>query len=153
MFPTPLFDLTSDGDDEASNGGNWPGYPSVQANHPILISDHDEPQPNNPAPAAGPSADPTFELFSAAECVQLIRNILPDISVSYLEKLVCEQNAQTPAACERLIAILLEEPTYPKQSDSLTGVKRKRSGTDEEEESRIAKFSTFPARRGYANNA
>ena len=91
-------------------------------------------------------------LLPAAECVRLIQGPIPDISVKYLADLVAERNVETHEACEQLVATLVDEQTYPKQSDSPNRAKRKRTGTDDEEAA-IAKFRKSSLERGYPTQA
>ncbi|KAF2638077.1 hypothetical protein P280DRAFT_529774 [Massarina eburnea CBS 473.64] len=69
------------------------------------------------------------EPISDIECVQLILNVLPDVSVDHLLSLISE-TARTPAACERIIARLLDGGTYPKEKEEAECRKRKRDSED-----------------------
>jgi TRIAD3 protein (E3 ubiquitin-protein ligase RNF216) len=114
--PSPLFDL-GEPDAYFADFMNW-----------------EEPQPGNLA--ASPNVNPPMayaegpKALSEEECVQLITNVLAGISLSHVLNLVKERKVQTVAECERLITVLLDNGSYPKESDEARQRKRKRKASE-----------------------
>jgi TRIAD3 protein (E3 ubiquitin-protein ligase RNF216) len=90
------------------------------------VDDPPAPVPNNNAAADAAIDD---EHLSAAACLQMVLNILPDISVVHVLTLL-DETAHTPAACERIIEQLLDGGAYPKENDEVANRKRKRERED-----------------------
>lgn len=68
------------------------------------------------------------DLVTAAVCLQMVLDILPDISVDYVLALITEQtqdNTRTPDACQRIITQILDSDAYPKEHEEASR-KRKR---------------------------
>lgn len=95
-----------------------------------------------PSPVAGNLQPPVDfdpdlaedELVTAAACLQMVLDVLPDISIDHVLNLIQENtqdHTRTLAVCERLVSRLLDEGTYPKEQDDAHNLKRKRG--DEEE--------------------
>ncbi|KAF1996868.1 hypothetical protein P154DRAFT_442343 [Amniculicola lignicola CBS 123094] len=72
-------------------------------------------------------------IIGTDECLQLILNVLPDISIDYALGLIIEQTedgTRCSADCERLIMMLLDQGAYPKEADEVNKRKRKRDNGD-----------------------
>lgn len=68
------------------------------------------------------------DLVTAAVCLQMVLDILPDISVDHVLALITEQtqdNTRTPEACQRIITQILDGDAYPKEHEEASR-KRKR---------------------------
>lgn len=142
----------SGSDDERLCAQNPAGYEAGDAHNPIQISDDEEVQPHDVPIVPRPP-----QHLAAADCVQLIRGILTDISVEYAENEVRDRQINTAEACEELIGVLVDAQTYPKQSNNTNQAKRKRpedgDEDEEDEESRMAKFRKASLSRDYFGNA
>jgi TRIAD3 protein (E3 ubiquitin-protein ligase RNF216) len=73
------------------------------------------------------------ELITAAACLQMVLNVLPDISVDHALSVIftsTKDDTRTTAECERIIAQLLDGGEYPKEKDEENSRKRKRNEDD-----------------------
>jgi TRIAD3 protein (E3 ubiquitin-protein ligase RNF216) len=71
--------------------------------------------------------------ITEAECLQMILNILPDISVDYILNLIRENTTdqtRTVDKCEQIVAQLLDG-THPTEADATNKKKRKRDNEDD----------------------
>ncbi|KAF1964895.1 hypothetical protein BU23DRAFT_491236 [Bimuria novae-zelandiae CBS 107.79] len=69
------------------------------------------------------------ELITAAACLQMVVEVLPDISVDHVLQLIADQtqdDTRTPEACQRIITQLLDGGEYPKEVEEEVSRKRKR---------------------------
>jgi hypothetical protein len=84
------------------------------------------PAPNNPMCAEADIAE--GELVTAAACLRMVVDILPDISVDHVLALIADQtqdNTRTLEACQQIVSQLLDNGAYPKEEEE-AGHKRKR---------------------------
>ncbi|KAL1599555.1 hypothetical protein SLS60_007358 [Paraconiothyrium brasiliense] len=95
------------------------------------------PEPANPAPNNLMDVEVDIApgaLVTAAACLQMIVQILPDISVDHVLALIADQtqdNTRTPEACQRIITHLLDGGAYPKEEEEASRKrKRERSVSD-----------------------
>lgn len=92
------------------------------------------------------------EMISQAACLQMILNVLPDISVAHVLQLIYEKTqdeTRTSAVCEGLVSDLLDGGPYPKElRDDENERKRKRKSDSVEFEDGTG--NTAP---GYAKDA
>jgi TRIAD3 protein (E3 ubiquitin-protein ligase RNF216) len=108
-------DASSDADNPPARS---PPARSPQGTAMVMHDDHDL--------AAG-------ELITAAACLQMVLNVLPDISVDHALSVIytsTKDDTRTTAECERIIAQLLDEGGYPKEQDEENSRKRKRNEID-----------------------
>ncbi|KAF2856359.1 hypothetical protein T440DRAFT_384760 [Plenodomus tracheiphilus IPT5] len=82
-----------------------------------------------------PSDHPVIDeqTITQAECLQMVLNVLPDISVDHALETINERTTdatRTIARCELMIAGLLDGEEYPKAADKAKNKKRKRDDTD-----------------------
>ncbi|KAJ4354493.1 uncharacterized protein N0V89_006230 [Didymosphaeria variabile] len=77
------------------------------------------------------------ELLNTAACLQMVVQILPDISIDYVLALIADltqDNTPTPEACQRIVTKILDDEGYPKEEEEATRKrKRERSVSDFEE--------------------
>ncbi len=90
------------------------------------------------------------ELVTENECVQLILNVLPDISVDHVLKMTKEHTtdaSRTTAQCELLLTQIIDGGTYPKETEEMRTRKRKRADEDDfsdyEKEERDPEVTTY----------
>jgi TRIAD3 protein (E3 ubiquitin-protein ligase RNF216) len=73
------------------------------------------------------------ELITVSACLQMVLNVLPDISVDHTLSVIftsTKDATRTTAECERIIAQLLDGGGYPKENDEENSRKRKRNEDD-----------------------
>lgn len=78
------------------------------------------------------SRDGEVGLITEAECLQMVLNVLPAISVDYVLNLIREKTTdqtRTAAQCEQIVAQLLDG-THPTEADAENKKKRKREDDD-----------------------
>jgi TRIAD3 protein (E3 ubiquitin-protein ligase RNF216) len=123
----------------------WPAFnsPHHGANNPIDLTGPED-RPGTNVTSASLSTDNPMtnntdedlsgaELVTEAACLQMVLNVLPDVSVEHALGLVHEgtkDDTRTLVECERIIAQLLDGGDYPKELEEQINRKRKR---DEEE--------------------
>lgn len=96
--------------------------PAPAANNPRL----DNAAPNNLMDFEADIAE--GELVTAAVCLQMVLDILPDISVDHVLALITDQtqdSTRTADACQRIITQLLDGGPYPQEEEAASR-KRKR---------------------------
>lgn len=74
------------------------------------------------------------ELVTAAACLQMIVDVLPDISVDYALQFVADRtrdDARTPEACQRIISELLDAGPYPKEQEEASRKRKREFSWDE----------------------
>ena len=74
------------------------------------------------------------DLVTENDCVQRILDVLPDISVDHVLKMIKEKTtdvSRTTAQCELLLTQILDGETYPKEADDMKNKKRKRGHEDD----------------------
>lgn len=89
-------------------------------------TDREDAEPSN----AGGEAD----IITEPVCLQLVLDVLPDISIDHVLNLIRENTTnltRTAAQCENIITQILDGGAYPKETDEAKNKKRKR---DDEEE-------------------
>ncbi|OAG12700.1 uncharacterized protein CC84DRAFT_1171377 [Paraphaeosphaeria sporulosa] len=78
------------------------------------------------------------ELVTVAVCLQMVLDILPDISVDHVLALIADQtqdNTRTSEACQRIVTQLLDGEAYPKEEEEASRKrKRQRSFSEFEED-------------------
>ncbi|ORY15631.1 hypothetical protein BCR34DRAFT_477776 [Clohesyomyces aquaticus] len=75
------------------------------------------------------------ETLGEAECLQMVLNVLPDIAIDHVLHLISEQAGEGLIAvtkCEQLVARILDDGSYPKESDEISKRKRKRNDDDDD---------------------
>jgi TRIAD3 protein (E3 ubiquitin-protein ligase RNF216) len=95
------------------------------------------------------------DLVTEATCLQMVLNVLPDISIEHVLKLIKEKTAnltRTVAQCEGIVTQLLDGETYPKEVDEAKNSKRKRD-SEEEDWSTYEKGERDPALPSYETEA
>jgi TRIAD3 protein (E3 ubiquitin-protein ligase RNF216) len=84
---------------------------------------------------AGPSnASGESRVITEFACLQMILDVLPEISVDHVLTLIRESTTdltRTAAQCENIITQLLDGEAYPKEADEAKNKKRKRKDEDE----------------------
>ncbi|KAF1951495.1 hypothetical protein CC80DRAFT_424773 [Byssothecium circinans] len=98
------------------------------------IPDLDMPEDPGPAVPVAVNAAPVSidnEPVTEAECLQMVLNVLPDVSVQHVLTLI-NGAARTPTTCQRIILQLLDGDVYPKEQDEVDSRKRKRESDDYE---------------------
>lgn len=150
-FGSRVIDLVSDDEEEADESGSNSnfedamGFDDEAALNDFLDLDGGPPSgnlidltglediPDIDVPPDTPPfvpADEDIEFITEAVCLQMVLNVLPDISVDHVLDLINERGARTVAECERLITKILDDGQYPKESDDVNQRKRKRSEDD-----------------------
>lgn len=74
------------------------------------------------------------ELITEAACLQMVLDVLPDISVDHVLNLIKEKtqdHTRTPTECQQIISQLLDGGAYPKEQDEMNSRKRKRDDHDD----------------------
>lgn len=74
-------------------------------------------------------------LLTEAACLQMVLDILPDISIEHVLSLIKEKTAdltRTMAQCEGIVTQLLDGEAYPKEADDAKNKKRKREVEEED---------------------
>jgi TRIAD3 protein (E3 ubiquitin-protein ligase RNF216) len=120
--PGPLELQEPDHLDFTRPNGNVQPEPALVPNNPRPV----HPAPNNPMDAEADIAE--GEVVTTAACLQMVVDILPDISVDHVLALIADQtqdNTRTSEACHRIISQLLDSEAYPKEEEK-AGRKRKR---------------------------
>jgi len=80
-------------------------------------------QPNRPFEDA--------ELLSDAACLQMVLDVLPDISVDHVLAFIQNRNhPRTHEECERIITDLLDGDAYPKEIDEVNNKRKRKRGDD-----------------------
>lgn len=109
----------------------------------------------NPARYAHAEAmDGHARLFTAEECLQMVLDVLPDISVEHALQTIKEntQNStRTLPQCEQLVAQFIDGGEYRKEADEANNKKRKRDA--DESLSEYEKDERDPEIRGYEADA
>jgi TRIAD3 protein (E3 ubiquitin-protein ligase RNF216) len=96
----------------------------------------DGPRPSNDHNHGSPSRRADERLVTEAECLQMVLDVLPGISVKYTLDLILNKTAdetRTVARCGELIDSLLEG-TYPTEADASNRGKRKREDDENDQE-------------------
>ncbi|KAF2869837.1 hypothetical protein BDV95DRAFT_88909 [Massariosphaeria phaeospora] len=134
-----FYDLDADIPPDADDVHNLHGLQAVP-DHDVIdltaIPDVDiPPGPLNDLPRCPPPVAENEELVSEEVCLQMMLDVLPDISVNFAFDLIKEKtqdDTRTPTTCERLIAKLLDDGTFPKEEAENTDRKRKNDDEDED---------------------
>jgi hypothetical protein len=95
------------------------------------------------------------DLVTEAACLQMVLNVLPEISIEYVLNLIKEKTAdltRTVAQCEGIVTQLLDGDAYPKEVDEAKNNKRKRD-VEEEDWSTYEKGEQDPALLSYETEA
>jgi TRIAD3 protein (E3 ubiquitin-protein ligase RNF216) len=103
---------------------------------PDIDVPRDEPRPSNDQNHGSPSRRADERLVTEAECLQMVLDVLPGISVKYGLDQIQNKTAdetRTVARCEELIDSLLEGP-YPTEADASNRGKRKREDDESDQE-------------------
>jgi hypothetical protein len=103
---------------------------------PDIDVPRDEPRPSNNQNHGSPSRRAAERLVTEAECLQMVLDVLPGISVEYVLNLIQNETTEetrTVAQCEELIDSLLEG-TYPTEADASNRGKRKREDDESDQE-------------------
>jgi|TARA_R110002003_G_scaffold23_5_gene1140 TRIAD3 protein (E3 ubiquitin-protein ligase RNF216) len=90
--------------------------------------------PMDPADPAIQKVDKGPQLVSAAVCLQMVLDVLPDISIDHVLELISETTTdatRTVTQCETIITGLLDGEAYPKETDEAKNRKRKRTDEDD----------------------
>jgi TRIAD3 protein (E3 ubiquitin-protein ligase RNF216) len=135
-----FLEFESDSEDiEAPTGNNF-GHANGSENAIDLTALDDIPDvdvpPDPVIPARPTQPEPPIEdaqLLSETVCLQMILDVLPDISVNHVLTLIQERTQPcTYEECERLITELLDGEAYPKQSDEDSNKHKRKRGDDDD---------------------
>lgn len=121
------------------------------------IPDVDVP-PSDVAPHVFKHATPLdnrveIELISEAVCLQLVKDVFPDISVDHVVTMIQERTTdltRTKEHSERIVNELLEQGTYPKEAERAS---KKRRREDSEDSSDYEKDEHATGVLSYATDA
>ncbi|KAH9865798.1 hypothetical protein J1614_009385 [Plenodomus biglobosus] len=94
------------------------------------------------------------QIVTEADCLQLVLNVFPDISVDHALKVINEKTTDTTrtvARCELVITELLDGEGYPKEVDETKNRKRKRD--DQDSVSDYEREERDPEIKGYEQDA
>jgi TRIAD3 protein (E3 ubiquitin-protein ligase RNF216) len=116
---------------------NSPGYAGGPENTIDLTALEDIPDvdvpPDPPVPAQPDLLAEDVELLSEAACLQMVINVLPDVSVDHVLTLIQERtHPRTHEECERLITDLLDGGAYPKEIDDANNKRKRKRGDDDD---------------------
>lgn len=94
-----------------------------------------------------------FEVISEADCLQLVMDVFPDVSVNHVLTMIQERTTdftRSKEHSERIVNELLEQTAYPKEAES---VSKKRRRADSEESSNYEKDENAMRVPSYATDA
>ena len=77
------------------------------------------------------------DLVTAAACLQMVVEVLPDIAVDHVLQLIADQtqdHTRTPDACQRIISQLLDGGEYPKEEEEVSRKRKRERSLSESEE-------------------
>ncbi|KAH9870410.1 hypothetical protein IAQ61_005885 [Plenodomus lingam] len=122
-------ELFGENDDELIDLTAIPDVDVPSSDH--CVTDDRKPRPN--AQATGPKD--IGQLVTESDCLQMVLNVFPDISIDHALKVINEKTrdaTRTVDRCELLIAGLLDGEEYPKEADESKNRKRKRDDDDDD---------------------
>jgi TRIAD3 protein (E3 ubiquitin-protein ligase RNF216) len=145
-----LLDMVNDNYNQGYGAGNEvidltniPDIDVPPSDGPIVVDD-DPIVPENGA----------AQLVTEAACLQMVMDVLPDISTDHVLNLIKEKTTdltRTLAQCENILTQLLDGEAYPKEVDEANTKKRKRD--DEDDWSRYEKGERDPDVANYEQEA
>lgn len=127
-FPDNILDVEGPFTADDRNTIDLTALPDVDV-PPVPLAEGDR------APANPNATLADVELITEAQCLQMVLDVLPDISIEHVLNLIQEQTQQhtrTHAACEQILTQLLDGGAYPKEQDEETSRKRKRQNSSSE---------------------
>jgi TRIAD3 protein (E3 ubiquitin-protein ligase RNF216) len=122
---------------------NIPDIDVPPSDDPIVVDDEPAVPDNGAA-----------QLVTEAACLQMVMDVLPDISTDHVLNLIREKTTdltRTPAQCEGIVTQLLDGEAYPKEADDANTRKRKRD--DEDDWTKYEKGDRDPDVAGYEQDA